>query len=240
MNEGPTPHLDGVRGDYARSVLLPGDPKRARFAATEYLDGARQVNSTRGADGFSGSWRGVPVSVQSVGMGVPSAAIYYTELIRFHGVEVLVRIGSCGAVSPDLALGDLVIAAGAGTDSAAVTAINEGLMLPPLADPALLRAAVEIADEQGVRFSVGAVYTSDLFYGSDPAVLEILRRHGVLAVEMEAAGLYAIAAAEGVRSLALLTVSDDLNREAALTAAEREAGFDVMIRVALGVVEAVG
>ncbi len=238
MDNGPTPHLEGTRGDYAATVLVPGDPKRARFIAEEYFDDARQVNGVRGADGFTGTFAGVPVSVQAVGMGVPSAAIYYTELIRFYGAERLIRVGSCGGLTEQTHLGDLIIASGAGTDSAAVEAINEGLVLAPVADWVMLRDAVEAAEALDVAHHVGQVFTADLFYGPDDETFDILARHGVLGVEMEIAALYAIAAAEGIRALGLLTVSDDIARDERLSAAEREKTIDAMMQVALRTVAA--
>lgn len=234
-NDGPTPHLEGTRGDYAPTVLLPGDPKRARFIAETYFDDPQQVNAVRGADGFTGTVDGRPVSVQAVGMGPASVAIYYTELIRVFGCQNLIRVGSCGGLAEDLTLGDLVIATAAGTDSAAVRAITGGLNLPPVADWSLLRAAVESAERQDVPVSVGPVFTSDLFYDPNADTsFATMRAHGVLGVEMEVAMLYAIAAAEGVRALGLLTVSDDITRGLSLSAADRENTFDNMIKVALG------
>lgn len=232
--DGPTPHLEGTRGDYAPTVLLPGDPKRARHIADTYLDDVRQVNAVRGADGFTGTYHGAPVSVQAVGMGVPSVGIYYTELIRFYGVTTLIRVGSCGGISTDLTLGDTVVATSAGTDSAAVKTINSGLDLPPTADFGLLRRAIEFAEANDIAVAAGPVWTSDLFY--DPAAeatFALLARHGVLAVEMEVAALYAIAAAEGARALALLAVSDDIARGQMMSSTERENSFDAMFRVAL-------
>jgi purine-nucleoside phosphorylase len=236
--DGPTPHLEGTRGDYAPTVLLPGDPKRARHIADTYLDDVRQVNAVRGADGFTGTYRGLPVSVQAVGMGVPSVAIYYTELIRFYGVTTLIRVGSCGGISENLTLGDTLVATSAGTDSAAVKTINSGLDLPPTADFDLLRRAVEFAEANDIPVAAGPVWTSDLFYGpDDDDTFAILAKHGVLAVEMEVAALYAIAAAEGVRALGLLAVSDDIARGQMMSSADRETSFDAMFRVALSLVE---
>jgi len=238
MSDGPTPHLEGTRGDYAPIVLLPGDPKRARFIAETYFDDVRQVNAVRGAEGFTGTYEGTPISVQSVGMGIPSAAIYYTELIRFYGVETLIRVGSCGSLSESVGIGDLIVATGAGTDSAAIAAINEGLILPSVADFGLLRAAVETAEAQDIAMSIGSVFTSDLFYGPDSTVFDRLQRHGVLGVEMEIAGLYAVAAAEGARAMALLTVSDDIIRGEVMPSADRENTFHDMVKVALGAAKA--
>lgn len=233
MSDGPTPHLEGTRGDYAPTVLLPGDPKRARFIAETYFEDARQVNSVRNADGYTGTYKGMPVSVQAVGMGVPSVAIYYTELLRFYGCDTLIRVGSCGGLSESVGLGDIIAATGAGTDSAAVSVIDEGLRLAPVADFGLLRAAVEAAEAADVTMAVGPVFTSDLFYGAAEHQFPILQRHGVLGVEMEVAMLYALAASEGARALGLLTVSDDIVRGEHMSPEDRATSFDAMMRIAL-------
>lgn len=214
-------------------MLLPGDPKRARFIADTYLDDVRQVNGVRGADGFTGTYNGTPVSVQTAGMGVPSAAIYYTELIRFYGCTRLVRVGSCGGLSESVKLGDVIIATGAGTDSAAIEAINGGLTLPAVASWPVLRAAVEAAEAASLPVAVGPVFTSDLFYGDSGDQFPIMQARGILGVEMEIAVLYALAAAEGVEALGLLTVSDDLVRGGLMSSKDREDTFDSMIRIAL-------
>ena len=233
MADGPTPHLEGTRGDYAPTVLLPGDPRRARFIAETYLDDVEQVNAVRGAEGFTGSYQGRPVSVQSVGMGVPSAAIYYTELIRFYGCERLIRVGSCGGISDKVELGDVIVATAAGTDSAAIATINGGIDLPPVADWAMLRAAVEAAEAASIEVAVGPVFTSDLFYGPESDAFSTMRTRGILGVEMEIAALYALAAAEGVSAVALLTVSDDIFRGGVMSSEARENTFHDMVRVAL-------
>ncbi len=234
----PTPHLEGESGDYAPTVLVPGDPKRARFIAENYLKDVKQVNSVRGADGFTGSFNEIPISVQAVGMGVPSALIYYTELIRFYGVKRLIRVGSCGGLTESVRLGDLICASAAGTDSAAVTTLNNGLNLPSIATWNLLKSASEFASSSGIPMTVGPVFTSDLFYGPDLNLFSKLRDLGILGVEMEIAGLYTIAALEGIEALALVTVSDDIVRQEVMTSAERENTFDAMIRVALEVAQA--
>ncbi len=231
MTDGPTPHLEGTRGDYAPTVLVPGDPKRARFVADTYLSDVRQVNAVRGADGFTGNYEGKPVSVQAVGMGVPSVAIYYTELIRFYGCTKLIRIGSCGGISESIGLGDVIAATAAGTDSAAVPRLHDGVDLPPVATWSLLKAAVDTAERRDIDMSVGTVFTSDLFYGPHGDTVEKLQRHGVLGIEMEIAALYAIAAAEGVSALGLLTVSDDIITGGVMTAKQREDTFDNMFQI---------
>ena len=236
MESGPTPHLEGVYGDYAPTVLLPGDPKRARFIAENYLTNIKLVNSVRGAEGFTGEFNGVPVSVQSVGMGVPSALIYYTELIRFFGVKKLIRVGSCGGLSESVRLGDLICASAAGTDSAAIETLNDGLTLPSVADWEMLYSAVNVANDAGISMAVGTVFTSDLFYGPDPELFSKLTRRGILGIEMEIAGLYSLSKAEGAQALALVTVSDDIIRQEIMSSADRESTFDEMIQVALGII----
>ena len=236
MESGPTPHLEGVYGDYAPTVLLPGDPKRARFIAENYLTNIKLVNSVRGAEGFTGEFNGVPISVQSVGMGVPSALIYYTELIRFFGVKKLIRVGSCGGLSESVRLGDLICASAAGTDSAAIETLNDGLTLPSVADWDMLYSAVNVANDEGISMAVGPVFTSDLFYGPNPELFSKLTRRGILGVEMEIAGLYSLAQAEGAQALALVTVSDDIIRQEIMSSADRESTFDEMIQVALGII----
>ncbi len=235
MADGPTPHLEGTRGDYAPTVLVPGDPRRARFIAETYFDDPRQVNAVRGAEGFTGSYQGRPVSVQSVGMGVPSVAIYYTELIRFYGVQTLIRVGSCGGLSESLTLGDVIVATAGGTDSAVLDTLNEGLRVPPVATWELLRAAVDAAERLDIPVAVGPVWTADLFYHPDDTLFPRLRARGVLGVEMEAAVLYALAAIEQISALCLLTVSDDLVRGEVMSSRQREDSFDQMVRLALEV-----
>ena len=236
MESGPTPHLEGVYGDYAPTVLLPGDPKRARFIAENYLTNIKLVNSVRGAEGFTGEFNGVPVSVQSVGMGLTSALIYYKELIRFFGVKKLIRVGSCGGLSESVRLGDLICASAAGTDSAAIETLNDGLTLPSVADCDMLYSAVNVANDAGISMAVGPVFTSDLFYGPNPELFSKLTRRGILGVEMEIAGLYSLAQAEGAQALALVTVSDDIIRQEIMSSADRESTFDEMIQVALGII----
>ena len=235
MDSGPTPHLEGKKGDYAPITLVPGDPKRARFIAENYLQDVRQVNSVRGADGFTGTFNGIPISVQAVGMGVPSAAIYYTELIRFYGVQTLIRVGSCGGLSESVELGDIICATGAGTDSAAIQTLNNGLMLPAVPSWDLLSSAMSVAEEKEIAVRPGPVFTSDLFYGPSTKIFGELGARGILGVEMEVAGLFTIAALEGVKALALLTVSDDIVRNKVMSSLDRENTFDEMVSVALGV-----
>jgi purine-nucleoside phosphorylase len=229
----PTPHLSAPDGAFAETVLMPGDPLRARYIAETFLDGAELVTSVRAMEGWTGSYAGRPVSVQGSGMGVPSISIYATELVRHYGVRRIVRVGSCGAIRTDLALRDVVVASGAGTDSAVNRLRLQGRDLPAVADFELLRAVVERAEAAGDPVRVGTVFTADLFYEPNPEVFDLLRRYGFLAVEMEAAGLYGVAAEHGVAALTVCTVSDHLVTEERLSVDERRQGFDAMIRLVL-------
>jgi purine-nucleoside phosphorylase len=232
----PTPHIEAAPGAFADTVLLPGDPLRARYIAEHYLDGARQVTAVRGMLGFTGHYRGKRISVMGSGMGIPSCCIYATELIRAYGVTRLLRVGTCGAVSPELALGDLVLALGASTDSATNRARFGGHDYAATASWPLIDTVATTARAQGVALKIGNVFSSDLFYAADAGLLPTLQRMRILAVEMEAAGLYAVAAEHGVQAAALLTVSDDLVQNARMDAGEREQGLERMIRLGLDAV----
>lgn len=230
----PTPHISAVPGDFAEAVLLPGDPRRARHIAETFLDDARPVTEVRAMAGFTGSYQGMPVSVMGTGMGIPSAAIYITELIDVYGARRLVRVGSTGGIPPAIGLRDIVIAIGASTDSSFLDARYEGMSYSATADYGLLSAAVAAATAHGVTFHVGNVHTSDSFYSPRPERLEAAwERMGILAVEMETAGLYAIAAEKRVRALSILTVSDHLHLEEETSSQERERTFDEMVEIAL-------
>lgn len=230
----PTPHISAEAGDFADTVLLPGDPLRAEYIADKFLADARQVTAVRNMFGYTGSYKGTAVSVMGTGMGVPSASIYGTELVQQYGVKNLIRIGSCGAMQEDLQLRDVVIAMGASTDSNVNRARYGGYDFAAIADYGLLRAAVDIAEAHGKNVHVGNVYTSDLFYHPDnPGRLEFNVQMGILAVEMETAGLYGLAAEYGARALSLLTVSDHLLREEATSSDERQNTFNEMVEIAL-------
>ncbi len=229
-----TPHLQANPGDYATTVLMPGDPLRAKFIAETYLDDVTQVNEVRNMLGFTGTYNGTPVSVQGSGMGVPSMQIYATELIKDFGVERIVRVGSCGAIRDAIDLGDVVIALAAGTDSTVNRRRLAGHDFPAVADYALLRAVGDEAERRGLTTRVGSVFTSDYFYepeGSD--TFAMLERYGFLAVEMEAAGLYGVAAEYGAAALTVATVSDQLKRGEHMSAEDRQTTFDDMIRLVL-------
>lgn len=228
-----TPHLSAEPGQFAEAVLLPGDPLRAKHIAETHLEDAEQVTAVRNALGFTGTYRGMAVSVLGAGMGIPSASIYATELVREYGVQRLVRVGSCGAVRDDVALRDVLLASGACTDSQVNRARYAGLDFAAIADFQLLRCAAEAAEERGIAVRVGNVHSADLFYDPREGLFETMERMGVLAVEMEAAGLYGVAAEHGVRALTVLTVSDHIKTGEQTSADERQRTFDDMVRVAL-------
>ncbi|MDH5239136.1 MAG: purine-nucleoside phosphorylase [Acidimicrobiia bacterium] len=230
-----TPHISAEPGDFAATVLMPGDPQRARFIAEEYLDDTRLVTDVRNMWGYTGTVDGRAVSVMGHGMGIPSVCIYATELIRFFGCTTIIRVGSCGSLIDDLALGDVIIATAAGTDSAINRLRLGGLDFPAVADFELTRAAVDTAADQGLSVRLGPIFSSDVFYGPDgDDTLARAAANGLLAVEMEAAGLYGVATAEGARALTLLTVSDRIGHDDRLSPEARATGFDAMIRLALG------
>ena len=229
----PTPHISAADGEIAEAILLPGDPLRAKFIAETFLDDVREVTAVRNMLGFTGVYRGMPVSVMGTGMGIPSASIYITELIRFYGVRRLVRVGSCGGISEDVAMRDVILAVGACTDSGVNRARYGGWDFAATADFDLLRAASEAADASGITVRAGNVHSSDSFYNPVASALETWQRLNVLAVEMEAAGLYGIAHEEGARALAILTVSDHLITQEETTSTERERSFEDMVVLAL-------
>jgi purine-nucleoside phosphorylase len=212
---------------------MPGDPRRARHIAETFLTDARLVTDVRACEGFTGTWEGQPVSVMSHGMGIPSCSIYATELVREYGVERLIRVGSCGSLRDDLPLRSVVVALGASTDSNVNRIRFGGFDLAAVADFELARAAVDAATALDIDVRVGNVLSSDLFYAPDTSLNELAASLGILAVEMEAAGLYGVAAETGARALTLLTVSDHIPSGAQLSPEERETTFDDMVRVAL-------
>ena len=233
-----TPHLQPNADAYAKTVLMPGDPLRAKFIAENYLTGVVQVNEVRNMLGFTGSYNGTPVSVQASGMGIPSMQIYATELIKDFGVERIVRVGSCGAIRDEINLGDVVVAMAAGTDSIVNRQRLGGRDFPATADYGLLRAVTDAAEQRGLPTRVGSVFTSDFFYepeGSD--TFAVLERYGFLAVEMEAAGLYGVAAEYGIAALTVATVSDHIKRGEAMSSEDRATSFDDMISLVLAAVE---
>jgi purine-nucleoside phosphorylase len=228
-------HLGAAPGEIAPTVLMPGDPLRAKWIAETFLDDARCYNEVRGMYGFTGTWRGHPVSVQGSGMGQPSMAIYAHELFREYDVQTVVRVGSCGALSEKLAVRDLVIASGACTDSSMNRIRFEGLDYAPVADFGLLRAAYDASVTRAgdAAVHVGLVFSSDSFYHPRPELTARMVGHGVLAVEMEASVLYTLAAAHDRRALTICTVSDHIVTGEETTAQEREQTFGAMVEIAL-------
>jgi purine-nucleoside phosphorylase len=232
-------HIGAEPGDIAERVLLPGDPLRAKWIADTYLDDARCYSTVRNMLGFTGTYHGVPVSVQGSGMGMPSASIYAHELINEYGVRALIRVGSCGALSDTLQLRDVIAAIGSSTDSAMNRFRFDGLIdYAPVCDFDLLRTAVDKAQARGVPMKVGPILAADAFYTDRPDLYDRLAEYGVLAVEMESAALYTIAARYGARALTVLTVSDHIKTGERTTAQEREQTFGQMVEIALDTIVA--
>ena len=228
----PTPHIEAKEGAYAPTVLMPGDPLRAKFIAEHFLTDAVQVNGIRGMLGYTGKYHGVPVSVQGSGMGCPSMGIYSYELFHFYGVENIMRIGTTGSIQEDLHIGDLVIALGACTNSSYAAQYQLPGTFAPIASFPLVRKAEEIARQKGYKVAVGNVASNDTFY-DDISPVEAWRKMGVLALEMESLALYCNAARCGKNAITLLTVSDELLTHKATTPEERQTSFTAMMEVAL-------
>jgi len=230
-----TPHIEAKKGDYAPTVLLPGDPLRAKWIADNFLDDARQVNGVRNCLGFTGTWRGKPVSVQATGMGQPSTAIYVHELLEHFDVKRLIRVGTCGGLTTKLNVRDLVIAMTASTDSA----MNQSFApytYAPHADYGLLSRSVELAKTRGFTWHVGGIVSSDTFYVPDGVnSYGDLPGHGVLAVEMEASVIYTLAARFGAEALAICTMTDCLVTKAEIDASERQSSLREMVELGLDV-----
>ena len=233
MSNTPTPHISCNPGDFAKTVLMPGDPLRAEFIANTFLTEAKLVNNVRGIQGYTGLYKDKPVSVMASGMGIPSIGIYSYELFHFYGVEQIIRIGSAGALQDGVKLMDVVIGMGACTDSNYAYQYGLPGTFAPIADYGLLAKAVDTAKAQGTHVVVGNILSSDIFYNADTTVNDKWRSMGVLAVEMEAAALYMNAAAAGKKALCMLTISDLIYGEEKLSAEERQLGFGKMMEIAL-------
>lgn len=229
----PTPHISAAIGDIAETVLLPGDPYRAKWAAETFLDNPKLVNEVRGMFGFTGTYKGNPVTIHGSGMGMPSLSIYANELITEYGAKTLIRIGSCGAMQKEIKVRDVIIGMTATTLSMPSRGIFKDINFAPCADFGLLENAVAAARTKGTATHVGNIYSSDVFYDERPDLNEIMIRHGILGVEMEAAELYNLAARHSVRALAVLTVSDHLITHESLPSSERESSFGDMVEIAL-------
>lgn len=228
-----TIHIGAKSGEIAETVLLPGDPYRAKWAAETFLTDIKCVNEVRGMLGFTGMWKGNRVTIHGSGMGMPSLSIYVNELIKDYGAQTLIRIGSCGAMQEKVAIRDVIIAMTATSLSTPSRGIFKEINFAPSADYSLLRAAADAAASKGATTHVGGIYSSDVFYDERPDLNEQMVRHGILGVEMEAAELYNLAARHGRRALAVLTVSDHLLTHEALPSDQREKSFGDMVEIAL-------
>lgn len=228
-----TIHIGAEPGDIAPTVLMPGDPYRAKWAAETFLQDVRCINEVRGMLGFTGTWNGHPVTIHGSGMGMPSLSIYANELIKDFDVQTLIRIGSCGGMQKHVGIRDVILAMTASTLSTPSRGIFKELNFAPCADYGLLAAAHKAAQTKDVPTHVGGIYSSDVFYDERPDLNEQMVRHGILGVEMEAAELYNLAARYGRRALAVLTVSDHLITHEALPAEDREKSFGDMVEIAL-------
>ncbi|MEO9514239.1 MAG: purine-nucleoside phosphorylase [Paracoccaceae bacterium] len=228
-----TIHIGAKADDIAETVLMPGDPYRAKWAAETFLDDAVLVNEVRGMLGYTGSWNGHRVTIQGSGMGMPSLSIYANELIRDYNAQTLIRIGSCGGMQPQVNVRDVIIAMTASTITSPSSGIFKEVNFAPAADYTLLKAAVEAAEAKGTKVHVGGIYSSDVFYAERSDLDEQMVRHGILGVEMEAAELYTLAARHGRRALAVLTVSDHLQTGESLPSEDRERTFGEMVEIAL-------
>ena len=233
MSSKSTPHIDPKGEEIAETILLPGDPLRARFIAETYFDNPRCFNEVRGMYGFTGTYRGRKISVMGTGMGIPSISLYSYELIHFFDVKNLIRVGSCGTIQDGIELYDVILAQGASTDSNYLTQFGVPGTYAPLSSYRLLEKAKRIADEHGQRNHVGNILSSDIFYNDDPDALGKWAKMGILAVEMESAGLFANAAAAGVDALGIFTVSDIIFAGKHTTPDERQTAFTKMIEIAL-------
>ncbi|QQR39191.1 purine-nucleoside phosphorylase [Devosia rhizoryzae] len=231
-----TPHNHAKPGDYAEAVLLPGDPLRAKWIAETFFEAPRLVNSVRNCLGYTGTWKGKPVSVQASGIGQPSLGIYVHELINVFGVKSLIRVGTCGGLNAKVKVRDVILAQGATTDSSIVKGRFGPYNYAPIADFGLLRSAADKADAKGLKFHAGNMLSSDIFYHQDGfAGYDKLPEHGVIGVEMEAATLYTLAARFDVKALTICTMTDCLVTHEEISAEERQSSLSEMVELALDV-----
>lgn len=228
-----TPHNKAEKNDIANVVLMPGDPLRARYIALEFMEDSVMFNDVRGMYGYTGFYKGERVSVMGSGMGIPSIGIYSWELYNEYDVDSIIRIGSSGALADDIALKDVIIAQGASTDSNYISQFNVPGLYAPIADYSLLAAATSCAADMDISVKVGNILSSDIFYNADTSVNDRWKKMGIMAVDMEAAGLYMNAAYLNKKALCITTVSDHLYKNEKLSTDERQTGFDIMIRLAL-------
>jgi purine-nucleoside phosphorylase len=228
-----TPHINANPGDFADTVLFPGDPLRAKFVAEQYLDNVKQVTDVRNMLGFTGEYQGKAVSVMGSGMGIPSASLYAKELITDYGVQNIIRIGSAGAISTQVKVRDIVVAMGACTDSGVNRTRFKGYDFAAIASYDLLNGVVEAAKKMQVPVTVGNCFSADLFYTPDQEMFDVMEKMGVMAVEMEAAGIYGVAAEYGANALAVLTISDHIRTGEVTTSEERQTTFNDMMEITL-------
>ena len=228
-----TPHINAKEGDFAPTVLMPGDPLRAKHIAENFMEDARLVTDVRNMFGFTGNYKGQAVSVMGSGMGIPSASIYATELIREYGVKNIIRVGTCGAVSRDIDVLDVIIGMGACTDSKVNRMRFNGHDFAAICDYGLLRTADDVAREMGIDVKVGNIYSADLFYTPQPEMFDLMEKLDILGVDMEAAGLYGVAAEFGAKALTILTVSDHIRTGVKTSPEERQTKFNAMLEIAL-------
>lgn len=236
MSKVPTAHNAATVGQIAKTVLMPGDPLRAKYIAESYLENVTCFNTVRNMLGFTGTYKGKPVSVMGHGMGIPSIGIYTYELFNFYDVDNIIRIGSAGALSDDLDLKDLVIAMGACTDSNYAKQYQLPGTYAPIASYPLMQKAIEEAQKRGIKIAVGNVLSSDMFYNANKSANDAWKSMGVLCIEMEAAALYMNAAKAGKNALCILSISDHIYKGTELSAQERQLGFKNMIEVALDII----
>ena len=228
-----TPHINAVEGAFAETMLFPGDPLRAKYIAETFLENVEQVTDVRNMLGFTGTYKGKRISVMGSGMGIPSCSIYATELIRDYGVKNLIRVGTCGAISTDVKVRDVIIGMGACTDSAVNRLRFKGQDFAAIANYELMNAVIESAKVRGTKVRVGNIFSADLFYTPDPQMFDVREKMGVLGVEMEAAGLYGVAHEFGARALCVVTVSDHIRTGEKTSAEERQTTFNDMIIMTL-------
>ncbi|MDO9766803.1 purine-nucleoside phosphorylase [Glaesserella parasuis] len=228
-----TPHINALAGAFADVVLMPGDPLRAKYIAETFLENAEQVTNVRNMFGYTGTYKGRRISVMGHGMGIPSCSIYAKELITEYGVKKIIRVGSCGAVRQDVKLREVIIGVGACTDSKVNRIRFKDNDFAAIADFDLTLAAVQAAKAKGINVRVGNLYSADLFYTPDVEMFDVMEKYGILGVEMEAAGIYGVAAEFGAKALTICTVSDHIRTHEQTTAEERQLTFNDMIEIAL-------
>ena len=229
----PTPHINASPEDFAKTVLMPGDPKRSEFIAKNFLDNPVLVNDVRGVHGYTGTYKGTPVSVMASGMGMPAIGIYSYELFNFFDVDNIIRVGSAGSLQPHIHVRDVVFGQGACFQGGFAQQYHLPGEIAPIADYTLLKTAIAQAEKQGVNYHVGNILSSDMFYNDDPSDTMKWAKMGVMAVEMEAAALYMNAARAGKRGLCICTISDSLVTHEVTTAEERQNTFTQMMEIAL-------